>query len=370
MKNKQCSVYLIGASPAEKFYSMEVYGKALARNLRQQSGVEVKVHQWSASKTLKIDDWRGVRAVRTYWNRFIRSPRELNIPVADVYHILDHSYAHLITTLPARRTVITCHDLMPLLLPDYRATLGGWLQVMVFKYTISSLLQATYIISISEFTKRCLRDILKIEDSKISVIPLGVEEIFLKYEKSIRPTFKKSEEKIILQVGVTQEAYKNVFNILKAFRKLVESMGDKVRLLKVGKPYTPEQQVYINSVGLKKQIEYLGYVEREKLPEIYGQADLLLMPSLFEGFGLPILEAMACGTPVVTSRRGSIPEVASEAAFYVEPEKPEGIAEGVKKVLFEQELRAKLIKAGEKQAQKFTWEKTAEKTLKVYKKIE
>ncbi|MDO9026797.1 MAG: glycosyltransferase family 1 protein, partial [bacterium] len=145
--------------------------------------------------------------------------------------------------------------------------------------------------------------------------------------------------------------------------------GNDIVLLKAGKPYTREQQSYIEKEGLASSVRYLGFVEREKLPDVYRQASVLLMPSLYEGFGMPLLEAMACGIPVIASRRGSIPEVAGEATFYVDPKDPKDIARGMEKVLNDSTLRQDLITKGLLRAKAFTWKRTAEETLMVYRKI-
>ena len=197
---------------------------------------------------------------------------------------------------------------------------------------------------------------------------LGVDEMFCP-GPAAPDQMRPKETKYVLQVGAATEPYKNTMNILRSFTILPKKPGNDITLLKAGKPYTGEQRSYIENEGLASSVRYLGFVEREKLPDVYRQASVLLMPSLYEGFGMPLLEAMACGIPVIASRRGSIPEVAGEAAFYVDPEDPKDIARGVEKILNDSTLRQDLITKGLLRAKAFTWKRTAEETLMVYRKI-
>ncbi|MBI4089350.1 MAG: glycosyltransferase family 4 protein, partial [Candidatus Levybacteria bacterium] len=118
-----------------------------------------------------------------------------------------------------------------------------------------------------------------------------------------------------------------------------------------------------------KSVFVLGFVENKDLVALYNMATVFAMPSLYEGFGLPILEAMSCGAPVVTSREGSIPEIAQEAALYVDAYSVESIAEGLSKVFKDTKLQKKMSEEGIAQSNKFSWEKTAEKTMKVYEEV-
>ncbi|MDO9390263.1 MAG: glycosyltransferase family 1 protein [bacterium] len=359
------SVCLIGSPPSERFHSMDIYEMGLAGGLYGIEGIDLRRQQWPATGIPKN---KYLSAIMTYWNRSCRYPMLLNPPVSDLYHILDHSYAHLITKLPREKTIITCHDLMPMMVECYENTIGGKLSLASFRHSVSCLNKARHILADSGATKNALIDILKLADKNITVVPLGVDEIFCPTKPG--QDHKESDKtKYILQVGATAEPYKNTMNILRSFSLLFKRGGGQIKLLKVGKPYTKEQLGFIESEGLAAQIRYLGFVDRKELPKVYRQASVLLMPSLYEGFGMPLLEAMASGIPVVASRRGSIPEVAGEAAFYVDPDDPKDIARGVEKVLNDSTLRQDLITKGLLRAKAFTWKRTAEETLMVYRKI-
>jgi glycosyltransferase involved in cell wall biosynthesis len=361
---KKISVCLIGDPPSERFHSMEVYAEGLTRGLAGIVNVSSKVHQWPNPLS---PTGRYAAVLALYWRRFVAYPRMLMVPQSDVYHILDHSYSHLIRRLPAERTVITCHDLIPLALPEYCSTFGGKMAVYAFKKTVAHLKKAGHIIAVSQATKESIVATLKIDPRKITVVYEGVEDIFLTH-KRIVPKPLSPGIKTILMIGVTSEPYKNVMNSLRAFEKFKQSHKN-VRLLKIGKPFTKDQQIFIDESSCRKDISYIGFVNRSDLLSVYCSADILLMPSLVEGFGLPILEAMACGTPVVTSRVGSIEEVGGDAVLYVDPTDINGIAEGITEVIHDETVHHELSFRGQKRARQFTWAKTAKETTAVYRKL-
>lgn len=363
---KNLSVFLIGDPPSERFHSMDIYNRALSGSLAGIPGLDVLGHQWPAAGHPVKNRYLGV--VQGYWNRHLRYPSLLKVQPADLYHILDHSYAHLLSRLPPERTIITCHDLTPLMMDGYGKSLGGKLSLASFRHSVSYLHKARHLITDSVATKKALIDILGLADKNITVVPLGIDDIFFA-GKTARDRSRSEGVEYVLQVGATVEPYKNTLNILKAFSILHQRQGDKIRLLKVGKPYTRDQQIFIQEEGLTPYIEYTGYVERSQMPDIYRRADVLLMPSLYEGFGLPVLEAMACGVPVVTSERGSLPEVAGDAALYVDPENHESISAGTEIILKDIPLRNKMIHLGLQQAAKFSWQRTAIETVNVYQRI-
>lgn len=365
-ENKIISACLIGDPPAERFHSMGIYEAGLAGGLSGLSGIEPRRHQWPEVGNGSRN--RYIQAIQTYWNRHRRYPALLRPAPADIYHILDHSYAHLLSRLPPERTVVTCHDLMPLMVDGYQRSPGGKLSQASFRHSIGHMKKARHIIADSAATKKAIVDILGLPGQSITVVPLGVDEIFL---SSPNDTQGENQEglKFILQVGATAEPYKNTMNALKAFFLLLKGREGRIKLLKVGKPYTREQQMYIESHGIAAHLQYSGFVPRADLPRVYRKASVLLMPSLYEGFGLPVLEAMACGVPVVTSDRGSIPEVAGDAVLFIDPTDPENIAEGMEKVLTDKNKRSALIAKGRLRAKDFTWERTARETVTVYQKI-
>lgn len=281
-------------------------------------------------------------------------------------------------TLPIikkRKTVVTVHDLTPLVFKEYFSVgVRGEIKWQIQKLALKS---ADAIITDSICSKN---DIIKhtgIDSSKIYVVYLAASDIFRKMEKSsiLGSILEKYNlpEKFVLYVGdVTWN--KNLPRLISAIKKinltlvmvgsaLVQNDFDRTNLwnqdlLKVQK-----------MVENDKRIIRLGFVPTDDLVSIYNLATVFAMPSLYEGFGLPVLEAMACGCPVVTSKNGSIPEVARDAAYYVDAYDINQIANGIGEVYFNQKLQKELYQRGLKQKKKFSWRKTAEETVKVYKSV-
>lgn len=174
----------------------------------------------------------------------------------------------------------------------------------------------------------------------------------------------------LLFVG-TLEPRKNLPGLLTAYRILLSRGVNREPLVVVGSRGWFYDEVFarVEALGLGAHVRFLENVPDEDLPALYSGAVLLVMPSFYEGFGLPALEALACGTPVVLSDRGSLPEVGGEAAVYVNPDSPEEIAAGVARVLEDPDLRERLRAAGLAHAARFTWEETARKTLNIYLQV-
>jgi len=168
---------------------------------------------------------------------------------------------------------------------------------------------------------------------------------------------------MILSVGVLQTR-KNTLNALRA----LETLPERYRLMLVGGNGYGSEAIheYIRRQGLAPRVQVRGYVALSDLRALYQSASALLFPSWEEGFGLPVLEAMANGLPVVASRTASLPEVGGEAALYVDPHDPQDIAEKVRRAVEDSELRGKMIQQGLERAREFSWRRVAEATLKVY----
>lgn len=281
------------------------------------------------------------------WNRLHILPIEMFTGKLDVFHSSDW------TQSPAKAfKVTTIHDLAPLRFPEishpkivaaHRRRLE-WVKKEVDK-----------IIAVSEFTKREIVDLLGIEPERIVVIPEAADP-------DVEPAPAKEIEKIkrkymidnnyLLVVGA--DPRKNVPLIVQAFSRIRSSMTG-LNLVIVGRlwqelPYTPG-------------VSLLGHVSKEDLNVLYSGAEALVYTSFYEGFGLPILEAMKVGTPVVTSNVSSMPEVAGDRAVLVNPKDPSEIAEGIKEVL---KNRANWSKKGIARAKEFSWKKAAKETLEVY----
>lgn len=278
------------------------------------------------------------------------------------------------------KTAVTVHDLTPIVFPSaFPRGVRGELKWRMQKF---SLKKADAIITDSESSKRDVIKYVGVKENKVHVVYLAAGEEFTKLKTEnlklkIREKYKLPE-KFLLYVGdVTWN--KNLPRLLDAVLKT------NYTLVMVGKNLSNENYdknnpwnhdlnrineiVKEQKTKNKEQIIRLGFVETQDLVKIYNLATAFVMPSLYEGFGLPILEAMSCGCPVITSKEGSLEEVAGDAAYFVDAYNVNNILEGIEKVMSEVKLREELSKKGIANAARFSWKITAEKTLDVYKKV-
>lgn len=262
--------------------------------------------------------------------------------------------------LPFGRTgVATMHDVAFCVEPKMvaRETLAD-----LKDFLPGTLFRAERLIAVSEATAEDAVEYLGIDRRRIHTIHEGLDPRFAEPGPVDEPELP---ERYLLFVS-TLEPRKNVLNILKAFRMLVD-WGYQGHLLLVGRWgwKTAEIRYELERSSARHRIVHLDYVERSQLPCIYRRADALLFPSWLEGFGLPLLEGMACGTPVVTSGRSAMPEVAGPAAVYVDPARPLGIASAVSSLLEDDQHRRRLVEQGRIRAARFSWDRAAAATAQV-----
>lgn len=307
-----------------------------------------------------------------FFNRGEKLPEDI-----DVVHY--PYFEPFFLTLPffkKHKTVVTVHDLTPLVFPqNFPAGLRGRIKWQIQKLALK---RAEAIITDSKASKKDIVRYTGIPDKKIQVVYLAAGEGFKKVQSlefRVQSLRKKYDlpEKFALYVGdVTWN--KNLPRLVEAINKT------NVSLVVIGKALV-EERININNpwnrdlirvqklIKNNKRIIPLGFIPQEDLVILYNLASVFVMPSLYEGFGLPLLEAMSCGCPVVTAENGSIPEVVGNAAFFVDGYSVESISSGIKKVFSNKELQNELSKKGLSQADKFSWKKTADETMKVYKNL-
>jgi len=266
--------------------------------------------------------------------------------------------------------VLTVHDTMhsrPLAKAYPRPTFRQRLVFAYKKWAIPrAVRKAKAVLTVSEYSKNGIVAETGIPSGKVSVTPEGVDpEVFHPIARNPSPPFK------ILVHGAADDR-KNLPNIFEAARLLADK-GMDFRLGVMGMAEDELTQAGtlrdVAEWGLERYVDWAGQVPSEGLNRVYAESDLLLYPSRWEGFGLPVLEAFACGVPVVASNTTSLPEVAGNAALLVDPESPQAIAEAVKWMMEKETSRNRLIQRGLKRAKEFTWEKTAELTLGVYNQM-
>ena len=268
------------------------------------------------------------------------------------------------------RNITTLHSVDSLILPQYYPKISQltWL-ARNFDYK-----RLDSIITVSEAEKNEIVKALKIPAEKISVVYHGLEhERFrvLKDAEAVREELnrKYGVGSFILQVA-NYFPVKNIPGLIKAFWK-VKCHGIRHKLVIVGGKRWQYQEVLktIEELDLQNEVVLTGSMAGDDLVKFYNAADLFVLPSLHESFGLPILEAMACGTPVITSNVYSMPEVAGDAAILVDPSDPDAIANAIYKVLANDGLRNEMIKKGLERVKEFTWERCARETLEVYEDV-
>ncbi len=278
-----------------------------------------------------------------------------------------------------RPYIVTIHDLTPLYFPGKKR--NSFLEKSAYKLILKNALKnSKKIIAVSNFTKKdILKNFPSIKKEKITVIYEGAgaadaAKCKIKNAKC-KITIKNSKLKIdnyILYVGVWRE-HKNLKGLICAFEKL-KSQGSKFKALKlviVGRPdpIYKEVELATENSKYKNDIILTGYVKNEELPLLYKNATAFVFPSFYEGFGLPPLEAMSLGLPVVSSNTSSLPEILADAALYFNPRNTKDMVEKIKKVVLDKKLRSMLIEKGKKQVLKYSWREAAKETLKIYKMI-
>ncbi len=275
----------------------------------------------------------------------------LAAPHADLFHALNQR-----VDVPARRTVSTFHDLFVMSgdysSPDFRA-----------RFTDQARQAAEHsdaIIAVSQFTATQVEQYLGVDPSRIHVVPHGV------HMPTAAPS-AASRDNLVLFVGVIQRR-KNVARLVKAFERL--PAGWRLALAGASQGYGAAEELRAVEESPRRQdIDLLGHLSAEQLSALYARARIFAFPSLDEGFGMPVLEAMAHGVPVITSRTSAMPEVAGDAALLVDPLNVDDLAYALSRLATDQSLREDLIARGRTRALRFTWDSAVAQTWAVYEKV-
>ena len=251
--------------------------------------------------------------------------------------------------------IITVHDLIPLKYPELSPKWKYY-----YLYALPFLLkQSQQIICVSEYTKQDIITKYKLNPASIDVVYNGYDRNLFYPQPNPEILSKYNLNKYLLYVG-DMRFYKNLSRTLQAFNRLPLKDYQFVITGKKDDFFYPEIARQTAQLSAKDRIIFLDYVPTADLPGLYSQAQSLVFASLYEGFGLPVLEAMACGCPVITSNTTSIPEVGGDSVFYVDPEDVDDIAQGMYQVLTNSKLRKSLREKGIVRSQLFSWEKTAQ----------
>jgi glycosyltransferase involved in cell wall biosynthesis len=269
--------------------------------------------------------------------------------------------------------VVTIHDLAVLRFPErFRIWFRNYSRFVLPRLAAN----AAKIIAVSEASRNDIIEYLDQSPERVVAVPNGVAPGFGPRSRDLDETVAVRQRyglqaDFALTVG-SVEPRKNLVRLLRAVSALRRDPATSdVQLVHVGPPGWLNRDVILahRELGLESAVRFLGYVPTAELPTLYSLARLLVYPSLYEGFGLPVLEAMACGCPVVTSNTSSLPEVAGSAAVLVDPTSTDSIAEGLRRVWSDAALQAKLREMGLVRAGQFSWQRTARETVQVYHSV-
>ena len=274
--------------------------------------------------------------------------------------------AHVLPLIHPRRSVVTIHDLGYLHYPQAHTRWAKWYLQWATAYNARV---AAHVIADSESTKHDLLEHCGIAPGKVSVAYPGYDPVFAPVRDDARLAAMRDRYHIPATCAVfvgTLQPRKNLASLLEAL-SVLSGQGRAVHLVIAGKKGWLYEPLFsrVRELGLENQVHFVGYVPQEDLPALISGASVFVLPSLYEGFGLPVLEAMACGTPVVCSNVSSLPEVAGDAALLVDPHDTGQLAQALSRVLDDAELGRELAQRGLRRASRFSWEHCAEEILRV-----
>lgn len=283
---------------------------------------------------------------------------------------LYHSTHYVLPAIVPCRAVVTIHDIIHLLYPEFLpSTLAFFYAQRMIRRSLS---RGDRIIAVSQNTKTDLMDYFKVDGRKIRVVYSGVTD---RYRKNLSDSEISAwleefgiDQPYLLFVG-NPKPHKNLDNVVKAYARSLEIFDYEADLVCVGDREGMEFKVRqrAEQLGLKNRIRLVGHVPEEALPALYQGATLFVFPTLYEGFGLPVIEAMASGVPVITSKTSALREIAEGYGHLVNPLDVEEIAKAMAQCMADPEHREALIKLGLRRADDFRWSRTAEQTLEVYR---
>jgi glycosyltransferase involved in cell wall biosynthesis len=287
-----------------------------------------------------------------------------------INHITTQEYAYLPLLMKLPKLVVTCHDIFPVTVDRDSVR---WNYLMRISIGLKGMAHAQKILCVSDYTRRELEK-LGIPSGKLTTVHSGHDPELYK-PQSCEPLY----DKYGLSRGVPYLLYhgseidrKNFFGVIRAFAQAKKQIP-ALKLLKTSVSQHDGNRKkaldMIKRLGLQDDVRFFGYIDEKELPLFYNLADAFVFPSFAEGFGMPVLEAMACGCPVVASNQTSIPEVAGDAAVLVDPKNTDAIAKGVVDVLQSSALRKRLRTRGFKQAKRFTWQMYAKKVMEAYESL-
>ena len=307
------------------------------------------------------------RVLYQAWSCFGRPHVDAWLGGVDLYHATNY----FLPPVRSAARVLTIYDLAFLKSPE-------WCDQKVVapfaKHIHRSAAAAGAIVTCSESAKRDIVELLEVEENKISVAYGAVDDEFTAMAPEAASVLLKKRYHLdgpyLLFVG-TVEPRKNVVGLLRAYARAAKVIPHALVLVGgASASYEAQIEALLGELAIRDRVYRIGYVaDRSELPAFYSAATAFILPSFDEGFGLPVLEAMACGTPVIASDCASLPEVGGEAARYVAPDDVDGLAHTMEEVATDESLQDSMCRLGHAQAQKFSWSACADRTMEVYRQV-
>ena len=353
--------------------SMEIYADNLAQGLREIGQNEITVHEYTPQISKALWWLPNKYDLKIRYSRYISYPKQAVSHQKKINHIIEDGYTHLIRRIAPQRTIITVHDLMPLL--RWKGIVNGLgysHRPRLYEYSLSYLRKAACVIAMSENTKRDLIEHCGCDEDSVKVSYQGIAKNLKPAAPQERMQLRKSfglpgkEIHVILITG--HQLYKNHRICLQVIQRLQTKCRKKIQLVRLGRD-CPEWKLYLKDADLQHDPIRVEGLTDERLQQLYNSVDCLLFPSAYEGFGRPPLEAMACGTPVVASTAGALPEVVADAGLVADSQDVEGLAEAVHNILENLDLREELVQRGITCAKTFTWKRHATDILGIYRNL-
>lgn len=366
----RAEIVLFRGLAEDRRVSMEVYADHLEAGLIRERSDRWRIRAYQPLIPRSIALLPVSHQQRLRLTRYFGYPLAARRARGDLNHVIEHGYGHLALSLGAERTIVTVHDLIPIL--QWQGKIAGapveskrpWLSEL----SLRALRHAAHVIAISENTRRDLIRYLDCPSERVSVVYWGIDEAFRPGSDDEKLALRKSlglpadRTRLILISGA--RFYKNEETSLAVMGELSHD-GPGPLLVRLG-PWTPSWRMALERSELKRRVIEIAELPHDRMWQLYNAVDCLLFPSWYEGCGLPPLEAMACGTPVVASNAGALPEVLGEAALMAPPGDVRGLTQALELLLRDPVRRQSQVAKGIAQARQFTWQRTARETAAVY----
>lgn len=333
-----------------------LYTPSLSRSIKFDKG--------NSSKIITPDTFSG-KLFKSFWRSYLIN-NQVSAERPDIFHGLSNEIPYGLKSTGIK-SVVTIHDLIFLRYPGLYKPADRKIYDRKFRYACEN---SDLVITVSQQTANDVMGFYKIQENKIKVVYQGCNPLFFnlineKQKSEIRKKFGLPDE-FILYIGTIEER-KNLLGIIKA----VHIKNIDMHIVAIGRKTAYYQKIsdYISQNSLENKITFIENLSNTELPAFYQMAKVFVYPSVFEGFGIPILEALASGTPVITSQGSCFPEAAGPYSVFVDPYQAESIGEGISKVLSSKELRVNMIVEGRKYALNFTEENVAHSLMKTYEEL-